>query len=430
MTELIRYEKGRLFCEDLAVAALAETVQTPFYCYSATMIRRRYRAFAGAVSPLGGRVCYAVKACSNQAVLTLLAQEGAGADVVSGGEVRRALAAGFDPDRIVFSGVAKSREELDFAIAAGVGQINVENAPELDLISTLAVTHGRVVRVAIRVNPDVDALTHPKITTGKSDNKFGIPLHQVVDLYATAARLPGLSPTAIALHIGSQILDLSPYRTAYLKLSDLVLTLRAAGHRIDHLDLGGGLGVPYHGEGDADLTQYVEIVRETVGSLQAGLTFEPGRFIVAEAGMLITRVLVVKPGGERRMIVVDGAMNDLIRPTLYDAYHPVIPVLEPPKDAPLTLSDVVGPVCESGDYLAIERDLPLVQYNDLMAVQFAGAYGAVMSSTYNTRLLVPELLVDGGRAAIIRPRPCYDTLIGLDRVPDWLAIDRSGAAQS
>jgi diaminopimelate decarboxylase len=413
------YRAGTLHCEDVALPELAEAVGTPFYCYSRATLTRCYRAYEAAFDGLDARICYAVKANSNQAVLALFAGLGAGADVVSEGELRRALSAGIPAGRIVFSGVAKTAEELGFALDQGVGQINVESEPELDLIAALAAARGQRVRIALRVNPDVDAKTHPKITTGKAENKFGIAIDQAPRLYAHAATLPGLEPVSVALHIGSQLLDFSPFEAAFARLARLVRELREQGIPIRHLDLGGGVGVPYRGEAPADLAAYAAIIRRTVGGLGCGLTLEPGRYLIAEAGALISRVIVVKSGISRRSVVQDGAMNDLLRPTLYEAYHPIVPVKEP-GDAPVSPADVVGPVCESGDYLAVARDLPALGAGDLLAVLFAGAYGAVMSSTYNTRRLVPEVLVDGGRWAVIRPRQSYEALIGQDRVPDWL----------
>ncbi|HLY57173.1 MAG TPA: diaminopimelate decarboxylase [Stellaceae bacterium] len=415
----IEYRGGVLHVEGIALPAVAAEVGTPAYVYSAASMERQYRRFAAAVAPLGGRICYAVKANSNQAVIATFARLGAGADVVSEGELRRALAAGIPAERIVFSGVAKTEGELSFALAAGVGQINVESAPELETLSRLASTQRRVAAIAIRVNPDIDAGTHPKITTGKAENKFGIPIHQAVGLYCRALDLPGIDPAAVALHIGSQLLDLAPFEAAFARLASLVGELRAAGVSVRHLDLGGGIGVPARGEAPPDLNVYADIVRRTVGGLGCALTFEPGRLLVAEAGVLLTKVIVVKAGVHRRTVIQDGAMNDLIRPTLYEAYHPILPVAEP-ADGTVVESDVVGPVCESGDYLAVARALPPVAAGDLLAVGHAGAYGAVMSSTYNSRRLVPEVLVHGADWSVVRPRQDWEALIGADRLPPWL----------
>jgi diaminopimelate decarboxylase len=411
---------GAMHCEGVSLATIAAAVGTPFYCYSTAALTGRYRAYEAAMAGLDARICYAVKANSNQAILTSFARLGAGADVVSEGEARRALAAGIPASRIVFSGVAKTAEELGFALDHGIGQVNVESEAELEALSALASARGRRVRIALRVNPDVDARTHPKITTGKAENKFGIAIAEAPRLYARAARLPGLEPVSVALHIGSQLLDFAPFEAAFARAAELVRGLRAEGIAISHLDLGGGVGVPYRGEPPPDLSAYAAIIRRTVGSLGCALTLEPGRFLIAEAGALVSRVIVVKPGATRRVVIQDAAMNDLLRPTLYEAYHPILPVRQ--TEAVAGLADVVGPVCESGDYLAAARDLPPVEAGDLLAVLFAGAYGAVMSSTYNSRRLVPEVLVDGARWAVVRPRQSYQELIGLDRVPDWLGV--------
>jgi diaminopimelate decarboxylase len=417
------YRAGALQCEDVPLETIAQSVGTPFYCYSTAALTGRYRAFEAAFAGQRARICYAVKANSNQAVLASFARLGAGADVVSEGELRRALAAGIPAGQIVFSGVAKTAGELRFALDCGIGQINVESESELDLLSALAADRGRRAPIAIRVNPDVDALTHPKITTGKAGNKFGVAIAEAPRLYARAASMPGLDPVAVAVHIGSQLLDFAPYETAFAHIARLVRDLRGQGIAIGHLDLGGGVGVPYRGEAPADLAAYAAIIRRTTGDLDCRLTLEPGRFLIAEAGVLVSRVLAIKPGGARRLVLQDAAMNDLLRPTLYEAYHPIVPVREGGAAQALP-ADIVGPVCESGDYLAIARDLPALVPGALLAVLFAGAYGAVMSSSYNSRRLIPEVLVDGARWAVVRPRPSYDDLIGLDHVPDWLESGR------
>jgi diaminopimelate decarboxylase len=414
------YRDGELYCEGVGLKAIAAECGTPSFVYSAGAMEDQYRGFAQAVAPLGGRVCYAVKANSNQAVIATFARLGAGADVVSEGEIRRALAAGMAPERIVYSGVAKTEAELALALDAAIGQINVESEPELDLLARLVRGRGGSVRIAIRVNPDVDALTHPKITTGKAENKFGVAIDRAVELYRKALGCPGIEPSAVALHIGSQLMDLGPFERAFGRLAALVGELRALGVPIRHLDLGGGVGVPYRGEAAPDLARYADIVRRTLGGLGCFLTFEPGRLLVAGAGLLLTRVILVKQGARRVSIIQDGAMNDLIRPTLYEAYHPILPVSEPADDA-VTESDVVGPVCESGDYFAVARPMPRVAAGDLLAVGFAGAYGSVMSSTYNSRRLAAEIMVSGDRFAVVRPRQDWDALIGADRLPPWLA---------
>ncbi len=419
------YLDGSLQCEGVPLAAIAAEIGTPFYCYSAEAMRRQYRIFADAFAGDEIRICYAVKANSNQAVLSLFARLGAGADIVSEGELRRALAAGIPAERVVFSGVAKTEAELRFALAADVGQINIESEVELDLLARLVAGRDRPVRVAFRVNPDVDAKTHPKIATGKAENKFGIAIGEVPRLFARAALMPGLDPATVAVHIGSQLMELGPYEAAFGRVAELVRDLRAGGIPIRHLDLGGGLGVPYRGETPPNPADYASLVRRILGPLECGLTFEPGRFLVAEAGVLVSRVIALKPGQARTLLLQDAAMNDLIRPTLYEAYHPILPVREADPAAVLSAADIVGPVCESGDYLAAARPMPKVAAGELLAVMYAGAYGAVMSSTYNTRRLAPEVMVDGTRWAVVRPRQSYEDLIGLDRVPDWL---RPGAA--
>ena len=425
MSENFAYLNGSLHVEAVDLAALAGSVGTPFYCYSTATIVERYRRFQAAVASFGGRICYAVKANSNQAVLATLAALGAGADVVSEGEARRAVAAGIPPARIVFSGVGKTEAELAYALDVGIGQVNIESERDLELLSRLAAARGKRMPIAIRINPDVDALTHAKISTGKAENKFGIDINEAPRVFARAAQLPGVEPVSVALHIGSQLTDFAPYEQAFGRVAELVHTLRAAGIAIRHLDLGGGIGVPYRGGAGPDVAEYAEVVRRTVGDLDCDLLFEPGRYLVAEAGVLVGTVIDVKQGATRCFVVGDFAMNDLIRPTLYEAYHPILPVAEPASGAASVVVDVVGPICETGDFLARDRALPPIEPGDLLAVTHAGAYGAVMSSTYNTRPMVPEVLVNGAQWAIVRPRPSYDALIGLDRMPGWLA-DPSG----
>ena len=421
MSESFVYLNGSLHAEAVDLAAIADAVGTPFYCYSTAVIAERYRRFQAAVAPLGGRICYAVKANSNQAVLATLAALGAGADVVSEGEARRAVAAGIPPARIVFSGVGKTEAELAYALDTGIGQVNIESERDLELLSRLAAARGLRMPIAIRVNPDVDALTHAKISTGKAENKFGIDINEAPRVFARAVALPGVEPVSVALHIGSQLTDFAPYEQAFGRVAELVRALRDAGIPIRHLDLGGGIGVPYRGGTGPDVAEYAEVVRRTVGDLDCALLFEPGRYLVAEAGVLVGTVIDVKQGATRCFVVGDFAMNDLIRPTLYEAYHPILPVAEPTSGAASVVVDVVGPICETGDFLARDRPLPPVVPGDLLAVTHAGAYGAVMSSTYNTRPMVPEVLVNGTEWAIVRPRPSYDALIGLDRIPGWLA---------
>ena len=416
------YRNGVLHAEDVPLPTIAKAVGTPFYCYSTATLTRHYRVFREAFSDLDVLICYAMKANSNQSVLTTFIREGAGVDVVSEGELRRALAAGAKPDRIVFSGVGKTGREIAFALDTGIYCFNVESEPELDRISEIAASRGRTAAIALRVNPDVDARTHAKITTGKSENKFGIPYERAREIYRYAATLPGLRVSGVDMHIGSQITDLAPYDEAYGRLADLVRDLRADGHVIDHVDAGGGLGIPYRTDNSPPPLPdaYAAIVRKRVGPLGLKVMFEPGRLIVGNAGILVAEVIYVKEGDAKNFLVVDAAMNDLIRPTLYDAFHDIRPVVQAGPDAPRMTVDIVGPVCETGDYIGLDRDLPRLKAGDLIAVGTAGAYGAVQAGTYNTRLLVPEVLVDGDRFAVIRPRRSYEDLIGLDVMPDWL----------
>jgi len=416
------YRAGVMHAEAVDLTALAEAVGTPFYCYSTATLERHYRVFAQAFADVPSLVCYAMKANSNQAVIATLARLGAGADVVSGGELKRALAAGIPPERIMFSGVGKTMAELATAVDAGILCINVESEPELDALSAIAAAKGRVVCVSIRVNPDVDARTHAKIATGKSENKFGIPISRARDVYAYAAKLKGVRVAGVDMHIGSQITDLQPFDDAFALLSEFVRTLRGDGHHIEHVDLGGGLGIPYREDNEPppDPDAYAAIVKRATRGLDCKLIFEPGRMIVGNAGILVTRVIYVKRGEAKRFIIADAAMNDLIRPTLYEAHHDIRPVREPAAGAPRILADVVGPVCETGDYLALDREMAEPAPGDLLAVMTAGAYGAVQAGTYNTRALVPEVLVKGDQWSLVRPRIDADALIALDRLPDWL----------
>ncbi|WP_137930622.1 diaminopimelate decarboxylase [Mesorhizobium comanense] len=416
------YRDGVLHAEDVAIPDIAAQVGTPFYCYSTATLTRHYRVFAQAFAGLDALVCYAMKANSNQAVLRTLARLGAGADVVSEGELRRALAAGIPAGKILFSGVGKTAREMDFALQAGILCFNVESEPELELLSARATALRKVAPVSLRINPDVDAKTHRKISTGKAENKFGIPWQRARQVYARAAELPGIKVTGIDTHIGSQITELQPFDDAFALLVELVGALRADGHAIDHVDLGGGLGIPYRVDNNPPPLPdaYAQIVRKHVTKLGLKVMFEPGRLIVGNAGILVSEVIFVKEGDAKNFLVVDAAMNDLIRPTLYDAFHDIRPVVQPPADTPRMMVDVVGQVCETGDYLGLDRDLPRLKAGDLVAVSTAGAYGAVQAGTYNTRLLVPEVLVDGDRFHVVRPRLTYDDLLGLDSVPDWL----------
>jgi diaminopimelate decarboxylase len=415
------YRHGALHVEELPLERIAAAVGTPFYCYSSAHLRHQVERFRAAFGKRKIAISYAVKANSNLAVIRTLAAAGCGADVVSEGELRRALAAGIPASRIVFSGVGKTPAEMALALDKGIFQINVESENELALLNAVAVSKGVRAPIGIRINPDVDARTHAKISTGKAENKFGIDLDRAHAVFHRAADLPGIEPLAIAVHIGSQVGDLSPFRAAFAKVADIVRTLRTEGLVLSRIDLGGGVGIAYRGEAAPDLGQYARIVLDTVGPLETELTFEPGRLLVGNAGMLVAKVLYLKAGATRRFVIIDAAMNDLIRPSLYEAYHGIVPLRAPASDAILEPADVVGPVCESGDTFAVERPLPPLAEGDLVALQSAGAYGAVMSSTYNSRLLVPEVLVEGGDFAVIRPRPSFEELLALDHMPPWLA---------
>lgn len=416
------YRNGVLHAEDVSLDVIANAVGTPFYCYSSATLERHYHVFKTAFSDMASMICYAMKANSNQAVLRTLARLGAGADVVSEGEMLRALAAGIPAKRIVFSGVGKTVAEITHALQAGIYCFNVESEPELDLLSRIATATGHSAPVSLRINPDIDARTHHKIATGKAENKFGITWRHARAVYAHAARLPGIQVTGIDMHIGSQIVELEPFDAAFSRLGQLIGELRADGHAIDHIDLGGGLGIPYRDavEPPPAPDAYARIVHKHVAKLDCTVLFEPGRMIAGNAGVLVSEVLFVKDGTEKTFFIVDAGMNDLIRPTLYEAWHEIRPLAEARTRAPRVTADVVGPVCETGDYLALARDMPRLAAGDRIAVMTAGAYGAVQASTYNSRLLVPEVLVKGDRFAVVRPRPTYEDLIALDQVPYWL----------
>ncbi|GEO42226.1 diaminopimelate decarboxylase [Skermanella aerolata] len=414
------YQDGVLHAEGVALPDLAATVGTPFYCYSTAALEANYRAFADAFEGSDTGICYALKANSNLAVIRTLAKLGAGADVVSEGEMRRALAGGIPADRIVFSGVGKTREEMRSALESGIFQLNVESIPELEALSQVASSLDRTAAIAIRVNPDVDAKTHAKIATGKKENKFGIDIDHARQTYARAAALPGIKPVAVAVHIGSQLTSLEPFRAAFERVVELVHALREDGHDIQRLDLGGGLGILYRDEDVPSLDAYAGMVRSITGNLGCHVTLEPGRALVGNAGILVSKVIYRKTGVHREFLIVDAAMNDLIRPSLYDAWHTILPVAEEDQDAPRTRIDVVGPVCESGDTFAVQRVLPHLDQDDLVAFLSAGAYGAVMSSTYNTRPLVPEVLVSGSDHAVVRRRPTVEEMLAAEQVPAWL----------
>ena len=416
------YRDGVLHAEAVSLGTIADSAGTPFYCYSTATLERHYRVFADAFADVPSLVCYALKANSNQAVIATLARLGSGADVVSEGELKRALKAGIKPDKIMFSGIGKTDAELSAAVDTGILCVNVESEPELARLSAIAASKGRTVDISVRVNPDIDARTHAKIATGKSENKFGIPLSRAREAYAQASKLNSIRVSGVDMHIGSQITDLTPFADAFALLSEFVQTLRADGHTISHVDLGGGLGIPYHDGGNVppEPKAYAQIVKNATRGLDCKLIFEPGRLIVGNAGILVTRVIYVKRGESKTFVIVDAGMNDLIRPTLYEAHHEFWPVKEAAKGATAITADIVGPICETGDYLALNRKMPEPREGDLLAIMSAGAYGAVQAGTYNTRALIPEIMVRGDQWSVIRPRLDTDALIGLDKLPPWL----------
>jgi len=416
------YRDGQLMAEDVAIADIAAKVGTPFYVYSSATLLRHFKLFDEALDGMDHLVCFAMKSLSNQAVLKLLGDAGAGMDVVSGGEYRRARAAGVPGDRIVFSGVGKTREEMHLVLTGGIRQFNVESEPEMLALSEVASSLGLVAPITVRVNPDVDAKTHAKISTGKKEDKFGIPISRAREVYAMAAKLPGIKVIGIDVHIGSQLTDLEPFRLAYRKVAELTEQLRADGHEITRLDLGGGLGIPYARSNEAPPlpTDYGAMVKEEVGHLGCEIEIEPGRLISGNAGLLVAGVIYVKSGEGRKFLILDAAMNDLIRPAMYEAHHDIIAVKEPAPAAEKTEYDIVGPVCESGDTFAKGRMMPMLDAGDLIAFRSAGAYGAVMASEYNSRPLIPEVLVHGDQFAVIRERPTFDEMINRDTIPEWL----------
>jgi len=416
------YRNGVLHAEAVDLVALADAVGTPFYCYASATLDRHYRVFADAFADVDALICYAMKANSNQAVIATLARLGAGADVVSEGELLRARAAGIPPQKIMFSGVGKTARELALAVEQGILCVNVESEAELELLAAIAAEKGRSADISIRVNPDVDPKTHAKIATGKAENKFGIPISRAREVYARAAKLKGARVVGVDMHIGSQITELDPFSDAFTLLADFVRVLRADGHTIRHVDLGGGLGIPYREDNEPppDPNAYAVVVKRATRDLNCQLIFEPGRLIVGNAGILVTRVLYLKRGEAKTFVIVDAGMNDLVRPTLYDAHHDIRPILEPAVGARRVVADVVGPVCESGDFLALDRSIVEPKPGDLLAIMTAGAYGAVEAGTYNTRALVPEVLVRKDEWALVRPRVTAEQLIALDRMPAWL----------
>ena len=419
-----KYQNGEMHAEGVALATISAQVGTPFYCYSASALRAAWREFADAIkgmnAPHGASVCYAMKANSNLAVVRLFGEMGAGADIVSVGEMQRALAAGIPAKRIIYSGVGKKASELMAALQAGVGQINVESSAEIETLNAVAAQLGVKAAIAIRVNPDVDAGTHAKITTGRKENKFGIDIDLAREAFALAGRQPHLEVVGVAMHIGSQLTSLEPYRAAITRVRELIGQLRTDGHRIDRFDIGGGLGIVYADEKLPSIAEFMAVVARETDGLGCELTFEPGRRLVGEAGVLVSEVILVKPGAAKTFVIVDAAMNDLIRPTLYEAWHDILPVREPRQDTATIRCDIVGPICESGDFLAQNRDLPPLAAGDLVMIRSAGAYGAVMASSYNTRPLAPEVMVDGTRFAVIRPRPTIDEMLLAERFPPWM----------
>ena len=416
------YKNGVLHAEDVAIPDIVASVGAPFYVYSTATLTRHFQLFDDALAGMDHLVCYAMKAASNQAILQTLAKLGAGMDVVSGGEYARARAAGVPGERIVFSGVGKTRDEMRLALTGGIRQFNVESEPEMAVLSAVATELGVKAPITIRVNPDVDAKTHVKIATGKSENKFGIPISRAREVYAQAAALPGIDVIGIDVHIGSQLTQLEPFELAYQKVAELTETLRADGHNIRRLDLGGGLGIPYTRSNEAPPlpTDYGAMVKRVLGHLNCEIEIEPGRLIAGNAGILVSQVIYVKEGEDRKFLILDAAMNDLIRPAMYDAHHDIEPVIEPQAGAERATYDVVGPVCESGDTFAKGREMAQMNAGDLVAFRSAGAYGAVMSSEYNTRPLIPEVMVNGSEFAVIRSRPSFDEIINRDTIPEWL----------
>lgn len=416
------YKNGALHAEDVPVAEIAAAVGTPFYVYSTATLLRHFKLFNDALEGMDHLVCYAMKAASNQAILKTLGDAGAGMDVVSGGEYMRAKAAGVPGDRIVFSGVGKTADEIRLALTGGIRQFNVESEPEMQVLNAVALELGVVAPITIRVNPDVDAKTHAKIATGKSENKFGIPISRAHEVYAMAGAMKGLDVIGIDVHIGSQLTDLAPFEAAYNKVAELTEELRAQGHNIKRLDLGGGLGIPYERSNEAPPlpSDYGALVKRTLGHLGCEIEIEPGRLIAGNAGLMVSEVIYVKEGEDREFLIIDGAMNDLIRPAMYDAHHDIVPVVEPAAGIEMAKYDVVGPVCESGDTFAKHREMAPMKSGDLVAFRSAGAYGAVMASEYNSRPLIPEVLVNGDQFAVIRARPTFDEMINRDTIPEWL----------
>ena len=417
------YKDDFLHAEDVSIKEIAKHLGTPFYVYSTATLRRHFDLFESALNGLDHLICYAVKASSNQAILRTLAKFGAGMDVVSGGEYKRARDAGVEGNRIVFSGVGKTISEMKMALSEGVRQFNVESEEELFVLSRLANSMDRLAPITLRVNPDVDAKTHEKIATGKAENKFGIPISRAREVYALAASLPGIKVVGIDLHIGSQLTQLLPFEEAYKKIADLTNILRSDGHEIMRLDLGGGLGIPYGSKDGTPPTpkEYGQMIKRVLGHLNCEIEIEPGRLLVGNAGLLVSEVIYVKKGHDREFLILDAAMNDLLRPALYEAYHDIVPIVKSRLEHKNAVYDIVGPVCETGDTFAKSREMKKCKPGDLLAFRSAGAYGAAMASEYNTRPLVPEVLTNKGDYVVIRDRPSLEEIIARDKIPDWLA---------
>ena len=417
------YKDDFLHAEDVSIKEIAKHLGTPFYVYSTATLRRHFDLFESALNGLDHLICYAVKASSNQAILRTLAKFGAGMDVVSGGEYKRARDAGVEGNRIVFSGVGKTISEMKMALSEGVRQFNVESEEELFVLSRLANSMDRLAPITLRVNPDVDAKTHEKIATGKAENKFGIPISRAREVYALAASLPGIKVVGIDLHIGSQLTQLLPFEEAYKKIADLTNILRSDGHEIMRLDLGGGLGIPYGSKDGTPPTpkEYGQMIKRVLGHLNCEIEIEPGRLLVGNAGLLVSEVIYVKKGHDREFLILDAAMNDLLRPALYEAYHDIVPIVKSRLEHKDAVYDIVGPVCETGDTFAKSREMKKCKPGDLLAFRSAGAYGAAMASEYNTRPLVPEVLTNNGDYVVIRDRPSLEEIIARDKIPDWLA---------
>ena len=415
------YKNGVYHAEDVSLQEIAKAIGTPFYCYSTATLTRHTQVFAEQFAGTNTKICFAVKSNDNLAVLATFAWLGAGADVVSEGEIRKCLKAGILPKNIVFSGVGKTREEMEYALSQDIFQFNVESEPELLTLNEVAVSLGKKAKIAIRVNPDVDPKTHAKISTGHKESKFGISMKNALPVYQLAATLQGIEIQGVSVHIGSQLTSLTPFALAFAKLREFVGVLRAAGIAIKTLDLGGGLGIPYNKEQPPLPEFYAEIAKRENKDLGVQLIFEPGRVLVGNAGIMVTKVLYIKREGERTFVIVDAGMNDLIRPSLYDAFHEIVPITLPAGDAPTELVDVVGPVCETGDIFAEQRPIQLPKAGDLIAFRSAGAYGAAMSGTYNARPLIAEIMVHGDKFATVRPRQTYEELLGRDRLPEWMS---------